>query len=401
MKYLNFTKKTLDEHLKLWIYCKIRDLYKTDPYFGHVDNDILLSSLALALFKASTFDELIAMLDDEYKNGIKITRKIKTDSVLYFEYPSLVFQIKSLVKLWPKFVDIYKGHPKDECSSFGHRPNLIDEDSNLVSTNDRHINSPKKVKFQEQYVDFENHAYGIANDIVKSSVDGSIRAVVVQTDIKSFFHALNLTQLSEYFDRHLKDNFLATYFRELQGYDFSGALPIGWSFSGFVADLLLRNIHKSINANFSALFHKRIGMDIDKRLRKFFPDVKITTELIEYVHKKVAASDIKFESSSSFVDDFIFILSLRQVPIADSTEVGEDAFEKIIVDVAIEVANKIMNDHYGYDSLKFYNLDEGKGKYFSFNHSNIASFKTNFHKFQGFQSYGDDQVGLWAMLDDF
>lgn len=407
MNYSHFIKHEFNDHLKLWVYSKVRDLFKTDPYFGHVDRDILLSNLSLALFQSNNLSDLLKAVDGDYKKGIKISRKIKKDGVLYFEYPSLNFQIRSLFELWSKVVSLYETNEwlnKEPIRfSFGHKPAVVEDSGDTSSLPDKFINSPLKIKFQDEYTAFQKFVYDKSNKLVSVGSSPDTKVFVIQTDIKAFFHSLYLKDISSYLDKKLKINFFKKYLEELEvEFEFSGGLPIGWMFSGFIADILIQGFHAEVLSSFNSVFLKKLSKDLTSQLKKILPETKVTEELSKYVLAKMGVSNFKFEFASNYVDDFVFVISSTDVPVEGEDESKRKIFERIVADAVFEVADELIAKEYGKDNLHFYNLEEGKGKYFTFNQNNIDSLKTNFHRFMGIHTYDEEiEPNLWAMLDDF
>lgn len=399
----------LDDFLKLWIKAKATQFYRQDPYLKHLNADIALSHLYEGLTVSKSMQQLRAYLKASGGNSAaKITRK--NDGKTFFEYPSLSFQIDSLLDIWPQICSLYKDKSLiDVNHRFGHRPNLNSnfqdlKNDSVIKLRDIKINCPLKIPFQEDYPNFKKFTVEAANNVLKDSKKKNASILVIQTDIEKFFHTLKLDSLKTF----LKENFSeiheasAIYLDQLNA-DFNfESLPIGWSLSGIYSDLVAVKMHEAIKHNLNKLLQTHIQrIDIDTSVRQFVSEVESSEEILTQVKNLVSTSGVEFKSALNYVDDFIFILEYNVSEQFKDKRVIR-VFEKIVtyalLDIAEEQINSLFNPSIG---LKLYRPDNEKGKHFSFDRSNIDTLSSNFFSIANNNPSDPEEPNIWTRLDEF
>jgi hypothetical protein len=400
----NFTDNLFNDQQKLWIFSKIKEFYKTDLYLSHVDKDFILAPLAHSLFNSTSLDDLYQQIaKHDYENGLSILRKVKNKTT--YDYPSLMFQVRSLVELWPKMYDLYSNGnnnlKKFDTQDFGHKPNLLNKDDfNQVSISDIRTNSFFKKPFQEQYAGFQDSVVSFSSEVVMH--DKLRTSLLIQTDIESFFHSLDIDELNSFLDKKISPNIYQSYLQQLKSRFKFKTLPIGWMYSGFIADVLLSEMHDSVQKKLNEMFRQDLGENLKKYIDSNVPAVKLNEDLIKKLDTMVKTSQIRFEKAFNYVDDFVFVLSYQNLPDTDVDEFFLDIFHKVVGSSLIDCANKILSETYGFEKrLRFYTLDEHKAKILYFDQSTINALQSNFQRMIGKSNYSSNEPNLWARLDDF
>jgi hypothetical protein len=251
---------------KTWLFHNLKHFFKSDAYLKFVDNEILLQTIKHALKNAKDLEDLSSRLPEEYKQSFKFYRK-DTKS---FIYPSMYLQIESLLKAWPEvtklktkvseFIDSEDNEDEDETTTsekkivhtfrncYGQTTNIYSQSSTKEEKKLKsHIIgrvSNVKVSYQKEYSKFKKRILKVC----EGHFEKQNSAVVLQTDIKSFFHNIDTEVVINY----LKNNYnadtkiLRTYLKEVQNNINSKELPIGWILSGPITDILLNIIHKKL-----------------------------------------------------------------------------------------------------------------------------------------------------------
>lgn len=404
MHLLNFNNNLLTDTQKLWIFNKIREFYKSDLYFSHIDTDFLMSSIADALFELNHKKLILEKVEaSDYTNGLSILRKNKNSKPLLFEYPSITFQMKSLFELTEYLLTLYQNSGdllKYADRSFGHKPSYFDIKSvKKANSDDIILNTSLKAPYQDQYKEFEKSVYNKSKSLLDD--DEFKKVLVVQTDIESFYHNLDINELATRFNKKSQYALLGEYLNQIKSQFNFSSLPIGWIFSGFIADILICEYHDEIRRNLNKKFQEII-QNKEKRtlyLNKVLTEYqKSNTNLISNVEDFFNTGKIKFHISYNFVDDFIFLLSYST---QKKKNEYEDVFHTVAGTILIEAANECLKGCFELDSLRFYSLEEDKGKVLCFDKKNIGSLKDNFFKMVGVASPLNAEPNLWTRLDDF
>jgi len=301
-------KIPLKKDLKFWIYHNVKSFYKSDPYFKNFSTDVLLGQLKGVLIDSSTSEELTSNLRRlDINKPFKLFRKMDGENPLYFKYPSLDFQVESLLRCWEEikiiekeirhfngtgndaeaninlFSDGENSYSDDIQNSFlfGLRPSLINyyriEDEDDVSL----------YSFEMSKVGTIRSDYKVEYDAFRKSVRHKTATVAknegvgffFQTDIKKFYHSIS----PEIAIRFLKDHYpkakeMIKCLQQLEE-EKESELPIGWIISGTIAYLILMKFHEILKVS----------------LPKYVEDLNI---------EKLKNTNIEI---TSYVDDFIFI----------------------------------------------------------------------------------------------
>ncbi len=409
MKHMKSSSPPLDAFIKLWIKSKIGQFYRQDPYFKHLNTDIALSHLYAGLVSSSSLQQLTTYLEATGINSSsRITRK--NDGKTFFEYPSLSFQIESLVHLWPMICGLYREKALiDVKNRFGHRPNLDSDFSNLkensiIKLKDIKINCPLKIPFQDDYPNFKQSTVETANKILKESDLKNANVLIVQSDIEKFFHTLKLDSvklfLSKNFSEISKESNI--FFDRLQA-DFKfESLPIGWALSGIFSDLVAVKAHDILSRELDKRLQKTVqSIDVQSVVKRLTAEIDAAPDVIEKVKGLFKTSGVKFKSVLNYVDDLIFVLEYNISEQFKDKRVVR-IFEKIVTYSLLDIAEELLNSMFEPEiGLRLYRPDDEKGRHFSFDRSNIDTLTSNFFSIANNTPSGLEEPQIWTRLDEF
>ena len=363
-----------------WFLAKITDILKSDPYLKHLDWKAILENLDFCLNTSSTFEEGLKKFEEfDFKDRLEFSRKLDTTSgnLTVFTIPNLSFQIRSVLGCWPDIVNKYSKLPKlAESLHFGHRPNTETyrpflNNKETVRDIDMAINSPLKIKFQDQYDAFKSVVIGHAKKSIREN-DANKFSLIIQSDIKSFFHNLTPASLIKSIKKIAPDlSCLIKYLEELQSKNYT-ELPIGWALSGIIVDRLLSEFHG-----------------------------RIEKELVHY-GKKHKLHNIKFNTTVNYVDDFFFLFSFERNEDFEKNEDEKENFEKTTCEDIFKIATDIINELFSVAGLKFYEHGSEKCQILYFNFKNFDILDSNFHSLIRAGAYDeqDSTLAMFADLDD-
>jgi len=403
---------------KSWLINKISGFYKREIYFQTLDLSYFTSALKFAFSAASTFIELESELRKlNLDTGLNFVRKgSKPKEFLYFKYPPLHFQCKCLYLCWDELrkiqtesgEDISKAiayqrdmqfleeHDENEDldsstldvgrSCFGNKPNLnvsveALEEISLQEEEERKA-FPLAVNFKFEYNSFRKkiikkceHATG-----KKGDRNANRDVVFVQTDLKSFFHNLEIVPLIHFFKQYYPwATNLAACLTELNERFKHEDLPIGWILSRFISNVVVQHFHKQ--------FRPHLGRNLVSSLSKaidYGPNQPLQ------VPKKF---DLKIEDVISFVDDFVFLVS---VPSQDHS-LTPDAIATQLIKEAQSLLNKVIP---GNREIEFYSAIEHKTKIYRLDVDSITTLKSNFAFFKTADEYFLEDPDIRARIDD-
>ncbi|OFZ16502.1 MAG: hypothetical protein A2X86_11945 [Bdellovibrionales bacterium GWA2_49_15] len=401
----------LDDFLRLWIKSKVQEFYRLDSYLKYVQSDIVLSHFMISLMSARSFEELIkGLATSDYRNGLKLSRK--GDGKSFFEYPSLAFQLQSLISLWPDICALYtKKKFLESGDRFGHRPNLLSNFAMLSSSSsviekDIRVNCALKIPFQEDYPAFKKSAVEQAGKILKSSKSGNTNVLVIQSDIEKFFHMLKIQAVSDFVKSNFPDlaqNSSDFFLRLNKDFNFS-SLPIGWALSGIFADLISVGFHEILNKELNSRLKSQLAsVNIDNYAKKILSAEELSSEWIKKLPGLIETSNIMYKNVVSYVDDFIFFLEFSISEQFKEEKLLIKAFERLITHLVLDISETLINSIFPEKlNLKLYRPDDEKGKHFSFDRSNIDTLNSNFFNIAQNNTPSDpEEPNLWTRLDEF
>lgn len=369
----------LTPKVRNWIYFNIRKFHTDDLYLKTLNANIINSDFKQILNHSSNTEELEANLDiPSFNKEFGFYRK----DGLYFLYPSLKNQVMSLLDCWPEISSIYSSYyessendfeshedepfqeklisgrkKKIKRKSFGNRANISsDFRSEPSATIHRHVmtsNRSIRVSFSYELNDFRKRAISELKKIEKRK---KLNSYFIQTDLKSFFHCLNL----EILQRHLPKNIpkCREWLKKVYSTNPDGGLPIGWILSGFLADLLMRKFSSQIEKN----------------------EIQIKRNL-----------QLGHLTMLNYVDDLIFFVSSKNK--LEKKTFLEDFCKTIQIEI---------NNFFDSDSIKIHSSESPKTKFVELRESSLALMNSNWHD-STFASYGKRETPnkKWSMLDEF
>ena len=267
---------------KTWLLYNIRNFIRKDLYLRYLDSDILIQEIKKQLKENHSLKDICNNLPQEYKRSFRFHRK----SDMFFIYPSIEFQLKSLVNCWKEIIEIKKtlnteiknfkpGHKAEE-PDFEINEELVHDEipyyirdcfgqsASLTSQFKQEIPGKLKthilskityiqVDYQKEYSKFRKRIIKTASKITHKGYS----AFILQTDIKSFYHKINTLDIIRILEKKFPNTSkqLTESIRLLRKHCKSAELPIGWILSGPVADIILNIIHLEILKNKNADTH--------------------------------------------------------------------------------------------------------------------------------------------------
>ena len=391
----------LTDHLRSWIYNKIQGHYRRELYFQGLDISFYFSTFKLSLLQSNNFKELESNLK-EYgiNNCLSFVRKeTENNSFLKFDYPSLSFQAESLFYCWNEILKIQKDSNEDiskainyqrdlkfiededkneieegfldkKRSCYGNKPNLsVTLESNL----DESIQKEEERKVFPLSTDFKYEYNSFRHSVItksKSIIEQNQNVIFIQTDIKTFFHNLQIEPLADFIDKKFSNSKnLCKYLRLLKTKFQYDTLPIGWVLSRFVANIIIQEVH--------SLFNEKLSKEFKNNFKE---------QSSNPTSNNIASNKVELKNIISYVDDFIFLLS---VP-TDIEDIS-DIVIKSLLQEANKLLNKVLKNN---KTLEFHGIDTNKTKYHLFNKNNISSLKSNFSFFDTADDYllGDSEI---------
>ena len=415
-----------------WIYTKLQSFYKSELYFQQLDIPFYLSTFKFCLDKSNNFSELEKNLEAyQINDSLRFLRK--KEGNLYFLYPSLSFQAESLYKCWDEILAIQKKSGENLKKAIDFQRNRIFMDSNIDSSKEKikaffdikrfcFGNKPNpntqttpilstNIKFEEERqafpisIDFKYEYNSFRHKVIsecekltgKDDADNEFfkefglfkeceDVIFIQTDIKSFFHKLQPKQLAPFISKlHPNAKNLIKYLKLLHEKYKYKELPIGWVLSRFVANIVLQEFHKKCEKSLSENFKKSLSE-------------KKKTDLENLLVEKNLINKIELKHKINYVDDFIFLLSIPENSISKS---NKKQFEKKILEIFIEEANKILKSLINNNTeLTFYSSKDKKAKCYIFNKETVTLLKTNFAFFETAENYFFEDSEIGARLDE-
>lgn len=270
------TLRTIDHgkwtsYQKYWILKKISHFYHNDTCFRFFNTQSMLAGFQAALSKS---DDLQSLEKQLRLQGLGAERTFffrkKTDNgaPLFFEFPSLYFQVYSIVIAWDTIAAFqYENENLDKAienqeseqlsgsdidadqldtkrSCFGSKANysIVWSQAGIkrarVRDHERNLGFPLALQFQYEYESFRLKAM----NTIQSTVDASNGAYFFQSDVKSFYHSVTLDFMYKFLDHTLLEPVRSLLpFLMANGFQ---SLPTGWILSGFLANFLLLEFHK-------------------------------------------------------------------------------------------------------------------------------------------------------------
>ena len=226
-------------------------------------------------FLTNNFQELESNLNQYKMNDcLNFVRKMTDNESLQFSYPSLSFQAESLFYCWEEILEIQRqskediskaikyqqnlkfmeDENKDEVEEtlldtgrvcYGNKPN-IDVSLNFNPGNSIQREEERKVfpittDFKYEYNSFRSSVILKSKNIIKKDRKN---VVFIQTDIKVFFHNLQVEPLAVFVEETFpKAKNLCKYLRLLRKKFNYDTLPIGWILSRFIANIIIQKFH--------------------------------------------------------------------------------------------------------------------------------------------------------------
>lgn len=402
---------------KSWLISKIQSFYKRELYFQSVDLQYYMSSLKYALYKTSSVDDLSTELQNlDLGKGFKFVRKgNKKKDYKYFEYPDLAFQVKCLLRCWPEIIKIQKNsgediskamiyqkelqfleeHEDDEPktsaldtgrTSFGNKPNLnitLNCSQNItLQENEERKSFPLGVDFKFEYNSFRKTIIRVCENVTGKKIGKHTNrdVVFIQTDLKNFFHNLEIVPLIHFLKKEYPNaaNLISCLEEASNKYKWD-SLPIGWILSRFISNIVI--LH----------FHEQLKLHLERNLKSSL------TKEIEYGANRLLQApkefDVRIEESISFVDDFVFLLSLP----SDEISLDSTALAKKLIYEAQGLINKVIP---GNRTIEFYSTDESKTKVYRLDVDSITVLKSNFAFFKTADEYFLDDPDIRARVDE-
>lgn len=411
MSTLNFGYgSALSGDQKLWILNKVRSHYKSDPYLKYLDRAALIAPLKLALLNSETIEDLYENLKRQHVSNrpLSFTRKQAESGTLYFETPSLEFQIRSVIGLWPFVCKTYSRLDDENRTRYGHRPNLETyfppnpkkNKARLREFNQNFL-APLKVDYKKEYSEFKTKLVATSKNLLSKEKDGLRRRVVVaQTDIKSFFHQLTLDTVQRTLESDPSfGDALRPYIKELKAEFKSNGVPIGWMLGGVLVDLMLKKVHDCYSNELFAKVRHRLKNISLQEIEDFIPKKGVDKKIAQRLEVFFKETTIYYKNVFSYVDDFIFM------SVFDSLERDKTILkfaEKIIGVSIVQEAEKILEDCLKNGrKLEFYTSEYSKLRVFSFDKSNVDTLESNFFQFANPNNYADSEQNLWSRLEEF
>lgn len=331
----------LKKDLKFWIFHNIKAFFKTDPYFKFLSANVYLAEFKGILAKSHTLSDLKKNLSDCKVNfKFEFLRKVEGGKSYYFRYPSLYFQIESMIKTWGEIKEVEKklreelnlqqlAMPKfsvfeDQENSFdenldndflyGLRPNLCcyhlieqEKDLTLYSYEMSKV-STIRPDFKREYSSFKQNIRATTRGIAENDGVG----LFFQTDIKKFYHSITPEIAANFLTANYSGlETLVSYTKKLGaiGYD---ELPIGWILSGTVAYFILVKFHRELQAYLDE------NLQVMRKKKNIIESVKVV----------------------SYVDDFIFLIKTSK-PLSDAEK---EYVEKNILDVSEGIFEDLISE---------------------------------------------------------
>lgn len=393
-----------DFETKSWVYSKIRTMVSKDQFLGTFYSEALLSDIKRELFLAENFETLKARLESlGIDKGFRLTRK--KSGKLQFIYPAWSTQIESLLLCWDEIVNYENSHGEDlEKVLKAQEQFIFDEDEendweildtgrtiygvspnvqvkvpsrDLINLKDsqRNLLFPLTLDFKYEYNSFRKKVIKDAEKLLKK--DSVAKILFVQTDIRSFYHSLNLHRVIEHFEKNHPKLKNVTYILKKILNEGIEELPIGWILSRFVAGIIVRDIHKRTMAN--------LGRNILTALSK-----KQTAPggrpLNDDQIKKITLG-----SFVSYVDDLVILLSIPN-------DIDNYQAEQIAM-TSVAVLTEITNNAILGCGIRIHDTPP-KLKYFQIDQDRLPTLKTNFTFIKTGDNYFDTEVDLKVRISD-
>ena len=401
----------LNDQLRSWIYNKIQGHYKRELYFQGLDIPFYLSVFKFCLFISKDFKSLeLNMKKYGMNDCLNFVRKNTGDNKkLYFSYPNLSFQAESLFHCWDEILQIQKQSGEDISKAiefqrnllfieaedieedisnspldvgrfcYGNKPNLAVEMypslNNSIQEEEERKVFPISVDFKYEYNSFRRKVILSCEHMIEKK-----DIIFVQTDIKTFFHNLQIESLAEFIENKFNAKNLCKYLRLLSDRFEYNTLPIGWTLSRFIANIITQEFH--------TLFKKYLAKNFQNSLERQQFSISKDTKID--LSKKW---QVKLKHIVSYVDDFIFLL---ETPV-DSKGIPEEIIAEVILKEANNLLNQVLVKN---TELRFHSVKSEKTKYYRFNKSNISILKTNFSFFNTADDYLLEDPEIKARIDD-
>ena len=228
--------RKLSDYGKYWLLKKISHYYREDACLRLLNSSILLYPLQKALDQKITIKQLIDTLKkSDCDTLVSIPRKSSKDSngnerIVYFDYPPLSFQVESLFYSWPSISRIFRNSEENlrhsiqnqnkidatgidldkskndldtKRHSFGNKANFLlhwestKPDYRSIQDHEQNLGYPLQIRFAYEYASFslaiQKRSTRIVNQFGKVSI--------VQSDLQSFYHNLEIDYLIHYFSQ--------------------------------------------------------------------------------------------------------------------------------------------------------------------------------------------------------
>ena len=395
-------EKLLNNSSRAWIYNKIQGYYRRELHFQGLDIPFYLSTFKFCLSESDNFQDLESYLKKySADNCLNFVRKeTKDNKKLYFSYPNLSFQSESLFFCWDEILKIQEQSEEDISRAinyqrdlkfmededndeiedslldkdrfcYGNKPNpsvrLEPDFSKTIQEEEERKVFPISVDFKYEYNSFRKSVISRCESIIEKEKKS---VIFIQTDIKTFFHKLQIESLAQFIKNKFPDaKNLYKYLKKLKDNKYN-TLPIGWILSRFVANIIIQEFH--------ILFRNHLSKKFQDSLEK---EQRSTPENERTGFK----APVKLKYQISYVDDFIFLITIP----ADIKSMPD---EKAITDILLKEANNLLKLN-NFD-VEFHEADSDKTKCHRLNKSNISTLKTNFAFFNTADDYliGDSEI---------
>jgi hypothetical protein len=376
-----------------------------------------MTGLRFAFSRADDFHSLKAELTKlGIDSGYRFVRKgSKKKEYRYFEYPPIDFQCKYLLLCWEELLRIQKEsgedinkaisyqrelqfldeHEDDDLessaldvgrSSFGNKPNLkisLECPDNFTFQEDEERKSfPLSVDFKFEYNSFRKKIIRVCEQTTgKRTGRVTNRDIIfVQTDIKNFFHTLEIEPLAKFFEKEYPwaTNLISGLREANHAHGFT-TLPIGWILSRFISNVVIQHFHHQ----FKGILEKNLRSSLESNL-DFSANQKLQAP------KKF---DLKLEDVISFVDDFVFLISLP----SEERALDPIAVAKPLIEEAQNLINKVIPEN---KQIEFYRENEPKTRIYRLDVDSITVLKANFAFFKSADEYFLDDPDIRARIDE-
>ncbi|MDD0852097.1 hypothetical protein HBN50_03270 [Halobacteriovorax sp. GB3] len=342
----------LNTGFDLWLFNNIRRFFQQDPIFRNFNTHVITADLKKKICSKNNYEELLKSLDSEfYNSSYKSVRKVDGDIKYYYEYPSLKFQLETLVDVYKEALlilksendltsynfsddsflqihdtgnieeeefELYKYKNSLDRNVFGNKLNKntylskIDEEKKIsidkterLIDRERYKNSSIKLNYKFEYNCFSFKVLNEIKRVAESKKDG----IFFQTDLVKFYHCLKIDQIISFFS-HFYEGQRSQKIREslekIKDLFHFDSLPIGWIYSGIISNIILIKFYQEFQ-------------------------IKITSS----IKNDEVMNQVQNVELISFADDLIFIIEFKKYSKETSIESITDRLTSIVEEVFV------------------------------------------------------------------